>query len=430
MPATSISKEEFVHNLRQSGLVSAAQIAPALARVAAGTSGRGTARAFVAAGLLTKFQAELLLAGRTTGFFLGQYTILDQLGQGGMGRVYKAVHKTLDRVVALKMLAPQLVRTPRARALFKRELRAAGQLNHPNIVTAYDANKIDGRHFLVLEYVDGPNLDQLVREHGPLPVGLACEIIRQAALGLECAYGLGMVHRDIKPANLLIERVGKTVAPLVKILDFGLARLHEPPGQEDAGATIVTKENTVMGTPDYLSPEQARNLNRVDIRADLYSLGCTFYFLLTGRVPYPGGSALQKLLRHSTEEPAPIEQDVPAAVLAILRRLMAKKPEERFQTPAEVAAAVAPYAVPAVPFWSLESDAAHGSDPDLKALDGSDGAMALVGTLPPDFSPTPLSGDGVPAPSDALSARLWLALAISTGIVGGLIGLLTLLLNH
>src|SRR5262245_38864337 len=429
MPATSISKEEFVHHLRQSGLVSAAQIAPTLERVADGASGRATARAFVAAKLLTKFQAELLLAGRTTGFFLGQYRILDQLGQGGMGRVYKAVHKTLDRVVALKMLAPQLMKTPKARALFKRELHAAGKLNHPNIVTAYDANKIDGRHFLVLEYVDGPNLDQFVREHGPLPFGLACEIIRQAALGLESAYARGMVHRDIKPANLLIERVGKTVTPLVKILDFGLARLHAPSGQEDADDTIVTKQNTVMGTPDYLSPEQARNLNSVDIRADLYSLGCAFYFLLTGRVPYPGGSALQKLLRHSTEEPAPIEQDMPAAVLAILRRLMAKTPEERFQTPAEVAAAVAPYAVPAVPFWATESGA-PGSDAELKSLDGSDGAMALVGTLPPDFSPTPLSAEGMPAHHDTLSSRLWMALAISTGIVGGLIGLLTLLLAH
>src|SRR5207237_4227803 len=135
--------------------------------------------------------------------------------------------------------------------------------------------------------VDGPNLDQFVAVHGPLPVGLACEIIRQVALGLQAAHDVGMVHRDIKPANLLIERVGKTVAPLIKILDFGLARLHEPREQE-TGNTILTRENIVMGTPDYLSPEQARNLHDVDIRADLYSLGCTFYYLLTGCVPYPG----------------------------------------------------------------------------------------------------------------------------------------------
>src|SRR5262245_24513792 len=214
MTATAVSKDEFVRSLRQSGLVGEADIARILGRVPDAASGRGAARVFVAKGLLTKFQAGLLLAGRTSGFFLGQYRILEQLGEGGMGRVYKAVHKTLNRVVALKMLSPQLINTPRARALFKREVVAAAKLIHPNIVTAYDANKIDGRHFLVLEYVDGPNLDQFVKVHGTLPVGLACEIIRQVALGLQSAHDVGMVHRDIKPANLLIERVGKTVAPL------------------------------------------------------------------------------------------------------------------------------------------------------------------------------------------------------------------------
>lgn len=419
MPTASITREEFLSNLRQSGLVSAPELASVVVGLRTESSGRAIARGLVGRRLLTKFQAELLLAGRTDGFFLGQYKILDQLGQGGMGRVYKAVHQTLHRVVALKMLAPRVVNTAKARKLFLREVRAAGQLSHPNIVTAYDANKLDGRHFLVLEYVDGPNLSEFVREHGPLPVGLACEIVRQTAVGLQYAHERGMVHRDIKPSNLLIERVEKTRTPLVKILDFGLARLHEP-HKQDGSDSVLTQANIIMGTPDFLSPEQARGLHNADIRSDLYSLGCTFYYLLTGRVPFPGGTSLQKLLRHGTEEPSPVEQDVPAPVLAILRRLLAKKPEDRFQTPADLAAALMPYADPVVPFWTEDA----GRDRD--ALGDNDELAALVGTLP-DMSLTSPSGESLPG-SDPSPARLWIALALATGIVSLLIGLLVAVL--
>src|SRR5713101_6949943 len=214
---------------------------------------------------------------------------------------------------------------------------------HPNIVTAYDANQIGDRHFMVMEFVDGPNLEQLVRQTGPLPIGQACDFIRQAAHGLQFALENHMVHRDIKPANLLVQRAGGSARDsqcVVKILDFGLARLHQRSPEDEPGSnTILTKENTVMGTPDYVSPEQARDLHKVDIRSDLYSLGCTFYYLLTGQVPFPGGSAADKLIRQNAQEPTPLEElrpEVPSGVAAIVRRLMAKKPRARFQTPTEL----------------------------------------------------------------------------------------------
>ncbi|MDW8264740.1 MAG: protein kinase [Gemmataceae bacterium] len=346
--ATHMDRQTFLANLRQSGLLTPEQWSAAMKVIPDTPRGRLVARALVEHGFLTKFQAELLLGGRTNGFFLGQYRILDQLGKGGMGRVFKAQHQTMNRIVALKVLSSNLVNTPKAQQLFQREVKAAARLVHPNIVTAYDANQIDNRFFLVMEYVDGPNLYELVRSQGPLPVDLACDFIRQAAQGLQAAHALGMVHRDIKPANLLVQQVGTNPsAPsyIVKILDFGLARLHSPTPENAAPhETILVADNTVMGTPDYLSPEQARNLHNVDIRSDLYSLGCTFYFLLTGQVPFPGGTTMDKLLRHSTETPTPVEQlrpEVPPAVAAIVRRLMAKDPADRFQTPAELIAALA-----------------------------------------------------------------------------------------
>ncbi len=404
-----ISREAFLANVRQSGLLSEAELGALDAKLPESPRGRVVARALVDQGILTKFQAERILVGRTAGFQLGQYRILDQLGRGGMGRVFKAQHRTMNRTVALKVLAPTVMKSERACELFLREVRAAAQLNHPNIVAAYDANECEGRYYLVLEYVDGPNLEQLVREQGPLPVTQACEFVRQTALGLLCAHERGMLHRDIKPANILVQRGGLDgkSPDLVKISDFGLARLQKPDAKVDgepdaAGRTILTKENTVMGTPDYLSPEQARNLHKADIRSDLYSLGCTFYHLLTGRVPFPGGKVMDKLIRHGTELPQPIAElraDVPAEVIAIVHRLMAKQPEDRFQTPAELVEALVPFAVGGSTPWAPHTPAlvnldesnetnALGSDPDL-VLSESDELSALVNTLSNDLSPTP-----------------------------------------
>jgi serine/threonine-protein kinase len=403
---TSMDRQTFLAHLRRSKLLGSREFLDVVERLPETDRGRVVARTLVEWGVLTKFQAEILLAGRSTGFVLGQYRILDQLGQGGMGRVYKALHLRMHRTVALKVLAPQVMQSEKAKKLFQREVRAAGQLTHPNIVTAYDANTVNGRYFLVMEYVNGPNLDQLVRRRGRLPVGLACDLIRQAALGLQYAFERGMVHRDIKPANLLAQRGPTRNSPYVlKILDFGLARLHDVESAE-GGDTILTSKNIVLGTPDFLSPEQARDMHEVDIRSDLYSLGCTFYFLLTGHVPFPGGSKLEKLVRHGSQTPAPVESfrpDISPQVAAIVRRMMAKEMTDRFQTPALLAAALDPFAVPG----SVEREGAEDTEEvSQEALlrqtepalsDGSDEESAPV-TVPADMAPTPMSEDELPAP--------------------------------
>jgi serine/threonine protein kinase len=394
---SSVDRDTFLRNLQRSGLMTA-ELKEALPRLPDTNRGRVVARALVDMSLLTKFQAERLLAGVTTGFILGQYRVLELIGVGGMGKVYKAVHQTMNREVAIKILAPTLVKTAKAKDLFQKEVRAAARLIHPNIVTAFDANQIGDRYFLVMEYVDGPNLDQLVRERGALPIGLACEIIRQTANGLQYAHEMSMVHRDIKPANLLASLAGKNKDLVVKILDFGLARLHEP------GAKTVAAARSIMGTPDFLSPEQGQGLD-VDIRSDLYSLGCTFYFLLTARVPFPGGTPLEKLDRNKNEEPVPVEEgrpEIPAGVASIVRRLMAKYPPHRFQTPAEVAEAVAPFAVSDSGPWDGKRKSADRSSSTDIALPSSGDLTSdrdLAGTLPPSFAPTPLSYLGL-TPAD------------------------------
>lgn len=276
-----------------------------------------------------------------------RYRILDQLGAGGMGVVYKAEHRMMGRTVALKVMAPHLTAKPDAVERFRREVKAAAQLSHANIVTAHDADEADGLHFLVMEFVDGISLDRLVARKGPQPVAMACHFARQAALGLQHAFEKGMIHRDIKPQNLVVTRKGQ-----VKILDFGLARFARGTEPEvEAGAkpplAPLTAASLLMGTPEYLSPEQARSSRGLDIRSDLYSLGGTLYFLLTGSVPFPHATTLiDKLLAHTGEDPKPLlslRPDVPEALAAVVAKLMAKDPAARFATPAEAAAALAPF---------------------------------------------------------------------------------------
>jgi WD40 repeat protein/serine/threonine protein kinase len=265
-----------------------------------------------------------------------RYRVLGLVGVGGMGVVYQAQHLLMDRVVALKVIHRQLVEKPAAAERFRREVKAAARLAHPNIVTAHDADQVGDRHFLVMEYVPGVTLAQRVADQGPLSPAQACDYIRQAALGLQHAHERGMVHRDLKPHNLMLTPQGQ-----VKILDFGLARL----GQEPAGD--LTESGTVMGSTDFLAPEQADDPHLADIRADLYSLGCTLFFLLTGRPPFPEGTLMQKLKAHALRKPpmlAAIRADLPAGLEQVVQRLLAKEPSRRFQNPAEVAEALAPFA--------------------------------------------------------------------------------------
>jgi PAS domain S-box-containing protein len=284
---------------------------------------------------LTAYQASKLLQGTGQELLLGEYIVLERLGLGGSGQVFKVRHRDLGSTVAIKLLRKELVHDRNALKRHQRELQAARLLDHPNILRTLDVEEVASANMLVMEYTEGAtDLAKIVAQEGPLPVAQACDLIRQAALGLQHAHERGVVHRDIKPSNLLL-----LPGSVVKILDMGLALFTQTP--ESSTAACLGQERVVMGTPNYMAPEQALEPQTVDIRADLYSLGCTFYFLLTGQVPFPEGPLVKKLRKHRQEEPPSVESirpDVPSGVLAIVRRLMAKRAEDRYQTPAEVVA--------------------------------------------------------------------------------------------
>ena len=271
-----------------------------------------------------------------------RYEIDELIGRGGMGRVYKARHRMMDRAVALKVIHHKWVNNQEAIDRFHREMKSAASLDHPHIVTAHDAEQADDLHFLVMEYVDGTDLAQTVRQQGPQSVQQACDFIRQAAAGLQHAHEQGMVHRDIKPHNLIV-----TGDNVVKILDFGLASLSPQVATSEAVAPQtddkLTIAGAIMGTPDFISPEQAVDARSVDGRSDIYSLGMTLYFLLAGRVPFEHGTATEKLRQHAEAAPTPLAElrdDVPPAVQTIFARMTARHPDERYQSPAEVIAAI------------------------------------------------------------------------------------------
>lgn len=272
-----------------------------------------------------------------------RYRVVERLGSGGMGVVFLAEHRLMERTVALKVIRQQLTEHPQAIERFHQEVKAAAQLAHRNIVTVHDADRAGDLHFLVMEYIAGSSLDAVVQKHGRLSVLHACNYIRQAAAGLQHAHEQGMVHRDIKPQNIMLTRKG-----LVKVLDFGLARLARRHDEESAASLHgLTREGVVLGTPDFMAPEQALNSRASDHRADIYSLGCTLYFALTGHIPFPGRSSLEKVVLHQTTEPNPVSDDrndAPAGLVAILGRMMSKDVDLRFQSMAEVVDALAPFA--------------------------------------------------------------------------------------
>jgi len=345
---TIMSPAIFVSTLRSCGLLDAPQLGEL--NHLSGDDPRPLARQLLHRGWLTPYQINQVLSGHAPELIFGSYVLQERLGEGGMGQVYKARHQKLGRTVALKVIRKDRTADAVAVSRFRREIQAVSRLSHPNIVLALDADEVGGTVFFVMEYVEGTNLKDQVRRQGPLEPSLACEYVRQAALGLEHMAAHGLVHRDIKPSNLLVTHVaGAPPAGLVKILDLGLARLRFGEATDDSSGTL-THAGTLMGTPDYIASEQAANPHSADVRADLYSLGCTFYFLLSGSVPFPGGTAVEKLFRHRGEEPQAIEErcpGLPAEVGRVLRKLMAKNPEDRFQTPGEVAERLRPLALAA-----------------------------------------------------------------------------------
>lgn len=301
---------------------------------------RQLAAALVRAGRLTRYQAAIVYHGQNEPLLYGDYVVLDRIGAGGAGVIYRAEHRHMKRQVALKLLAAERTRSPSAVRRFLQEVEMAARLNHPNIVASFDAGQHNGQYFLAMELVEGVNLGSLVRRHGPLAVTTALDCTIQCARGLEYAHQQGVVHRDIKPANLLLDRGGT-----VKILDMGLAR-HVDERQaaaETAANQDLTHAGQILGTFTYMAPEQAADTRRADHRADIYSLGCTLHYLLTGSAVYGGETIVAKIVAHR-EHPIPSlrerRADVPRPVDDVFRRMLAKRPEDRFQSCGELIAAL------------------------------------------------------------------------------------------
>jgi serine/threonine-protein kinase len=307
---------------------------------------------------LTAFQKQALFDGQFKDLVIGPYIVLDQLGCGGVSEVFKAWETLRGRVVALKVLRQNLTSEEEALRQFQRELETVPRLCHPNVIKTYDANRVGNMHYFAMEFVEGVDLAKYVRDTGPLPVDQACDYIRQVAQGLQHAHQLGLVHRDIKPANLFLinpprlvleskSPTGRVGEPIVKVLDWGLARMATASAVDSAAAADIEREKgALIGTADYIAPEQAHDATVVDIRGDIYSLGCTFYYLLTGKPPFAGTSLMQKLLQHR-EAPVPkvrdLRPDVPDEVCEMIQKMMAKDPEDRYQIPLLVVAPLRKY---------------------------------------------------------------------------------------
>jgi serine/threonine protein kinase len=288
------------------------------------------AGALAADGKISKYQSSVLLQGKPQALVFGHYILVSQLGSGASGHVFKARHKNSARDVAIKVLAAEVAQDPTSVKRFRREVEAAGRLEHRHIVRAVDAGEFNGQHYLVMEYVDGADLASIVKSRGPLPVDEAVHCVLQAAEGLRFAHEAGVVHRDVKPGNLLLDKNGT-----VRILDLGLVRFE--------GGDALTATQQVMGTVDYMSPEQSADTKRADARADIYSLGVTLWYLLTGRRMYDSKNMVERIMMHRSAPIPPlvsVRPEVPPALDAVFQKMVAKRPEERYQTMADVGRAL------------------------------------------------------------------------------------------
>lgn len=340
--AAPVTSDELLEKVRKSGLIEESVLEEFIhGQTLDGTwpeEPRAALDMLRKAGLITPFHASHLIQGRYKGFTFGGYRVLEPIGSGGMSTVYLGEDRDTKRRVAIKLLPPNLAEDPMAVARFQRESRAAIAVSHPNIVSTYEMGREGNGDFLVMEYVDGISLQDLVRNRGHLLPARAANYIGQAAMGLEHIHESGLIHRDLKPGNLLLNRDG-----VVKILDLGLARFKDDRHDD---LTMRANDARILGTADYIAPEQALKSYDVDIRADIYSLGCTLYYLLAGQPPFDTGSVTQKLLAHQIKQPPPItalRRDVPTELGDILLKMMAKDPKQRYQTPVDIIQALKPW---------------------------------------------------------------------------------------
>ena len=479
------SAEDLMQALRASGLFTPEQFEALVRELGElSTDPAVVVKQLVKSARVTRYQLGKVLRGKAADLRVGPYVVTDKLGAGGMGKVYRGRFGGDGPTVALKVVRAALVANPTVRGRYAREVQTASSLDHPNIVRVLDAGEADGKFYMAMQFVDGIDLARLMHEFGKLEVAEACEYVRQAALGLRHAHEHGFVHRDIKPSNIVVageRHLPQATEPaVVKILDLGLARAIDP---DDMVAPDLTRDHTVVGTPDYMAPEQAKNSKSVDARADLYSLGCTLYYLLTGRVPFTGATAIEKILAHQSELPPPVQAlrpEVPAAVAELVARLMTKRPEDRMQTAAELVAAITPHAryAPGAPAVEVVSarERAGGAAPPAGSRTGDTGGPrstfpssssmgALAGPISPlgfslddpepgpkgqpvapsDNTPRPVgldlpAADGGPAPRRPTRRRrsrprsyelhwpLWVALALAG--IGVLVGTLWLVSNR
>ena len=340
MTATDPKLDEFLAGVRRCGLFDPAAVDRYLQENGTPATHQLLANRMIRDGLLTNFQARMLLDGKSRGFVAnGKYKILELVAVGGMGAVYLCEHNLMRRLVAIKVLPKEMHSQAGSAERFLREARAAAALDHPNLVRAFDLDRLGqaNQYCLVMEYVDGVNLQVLVEKSGPLPVSRAVDYTLQAAAGLHYAHQAGLIHRDVKPANLLVSRQG-----VVKLLDLGLARFFADSADN---LTTVHSGDAILGTADYMPPEQALQ-GTVDTRGDLYSLGATLYYLLAGHPPYTDGTVRQKLVWLQTRDPEPLERvrpTVPAALSAVVAKLMARNPNDRYPDLRAAAEALRPF---------------------------------------------------------------------------------------
>jgi serine/threonine protein kinase len=335
-PVAPTSAQEFLEALKGAVSLSAEDLARATQAASSAGDPRALGQALVGLGILTDYQADTITQGKHRELRLGNYLVIGRLGAGGMGTVYKARHRRMNRLVALKVLLGNLGQDATFVQRFQREVETIARLNHPHIVMAFDADVDEGRHFLVMEFVEGQDLASLVAAQGPLPFASAVDAVLHAARGLAYAHSQGIIHRDIKPANLLRDAAG-----VVKVTDLGLARLNNPPNDPNAPTVggSITQVGGIVGTIDYMPPEQAMDATSIDHRADVYSLGATLHFLLLGRPPYQGSTLMATLLKHrDAPVPSLVEAlpGVPVALDAVFRKMLAKNPADRYQAMADV----------------------------------------------------------------------------------------------